>query len=169
MKLPRSLVWALLGVAAALLGACGRPQVTTLQRKEAAHLASEAQFAVTLRDYARAEPLLAKAVAICPDTPEYWLTLGTVRRRMDNRSGAKSAYERALDTSRDAYDRDPKNSEPLLQQVYVLALLGRMDDARDALAKAQKKHPDDRTVRAFVESRQLEHLADDPSFKELAL
>ena len=163
--------WILAALGLAVLGAgCSRhKEITSLQRKEAASLVSEAQFAVTLRDYARAEPLLAKAVALCPDTSDYFLSLGTVRRQMDNRAGAKQAYEQALDLCRDAYRRDGKNTQPLLQQIYVLALLGRMDDARDALAKAQKDHPDDATVRGIIESKQLDRLADDPGFKEKAL
>ncbi|MFI5358128.1 MAG: tetratricopeptide repeat protein [Opitutales bacterium] len=159
----------LLGLVAGFTAGCGRKEVTSLQRKQAANLVSEAEFAVNLRDYARAEGLLAQAVAVCPDTPEYWLNLGSVRRRLGNRAGAKDAYEQMLGLARDNYRRNAKDPEPLLQQVYVLALLGRMDEARAALEKAQKDHPDDRSIRAFVESRQLDRLPEDPNFKAIAL
>jgi tetratricopeptide (TPR) repeat protein len=158
-----------LGLAAGLAAGCGRKEVTALQRKQAENLVSEADFASSLRDYARAEGLLAQAVAACPDTPVYWLNLGMVRRRLGNRAGAKAAYEEMLDLTRANYRHDGKDPEPLLQQVYALALLGRMDDARAALEKAKKNHPDDRNVRAFVERNQLDHLADEPAFKEVAL
>ncbi len=153
----------------ALAASCSRKEVTSLQRKQGASFASEAGFAITVRDYARAESLLSQAVAVCPDTAEYWLNLGSVRRRLGNRSGAKSAYESALDELERRYKHDGKDSTPLLQGVYVLALLGRMDDAKAMLAKAQKKHPDDRAVRAFVETKQLERLPDDPTFKDISL
>lgn len=159
----------LLVLSVGLTAGCGRKEITSLQRKEAANIVSEAQFALTLRDYARAEPLLAKAVAICPDMPEYWQSLGAVRRRLDNRSGAKQAYEQMLDASRDAYHRDAKNTDALLQQVYALALLGRVDDARDVLTKAQKDHPDDRVLSAFGDGKQLDRVLNDPAFKEIAL
>jgi tetratricopeptide (TPR) repeat protein len=156
-------------VAAGLLGGCAKKEITPLQRKQAATLVSEASFAVTVRDLPRAESLLAQATALCPDSPEYWVNLGTVRRRMDNRAGAKTALEEGLKASRDAYKRDDKEPAPLLQQVYILAMLGRVDDARSTLEKAQKKHPDDRAVRMFVENKQLDRMLADPGFKELSL
>lgn len=166
---PRGVFCLLVLMAAGLAAGCGRKEVTTLQRKQGASLASEADFAITLRDYARAESLLSQVVKVCPDTPEYWLHLGSVRRHLGNRAGAKTAYNETLDLLRDKYRREKKNPEPLLQQVYVLALLGRMDDARATLEKAKKNHADDRNVRNFVESRQLERLPDDPVFKNIAL
>jgi tetratricopeptide (TPR) repeat protein len=159
-------------VCVALLGlaGCGRKaEVTSLQRKTAANLVSEAQFAVTLRDYARAEGLYAQAAEVCPDTGDYWLNLGVMRKRLNNRSGAKAAYARAADAFRDAYERDPKQPELVLQQVNALALLGKTDDARATLEKARKKHPENRTIRVFVENGQLERMLSDPTFKELAL
>ena len=169
MKLVSRWFLALLIFAAALTTGCGRKEITSLQRKEAASIVSEAQFAVTLRDYARAEPLLAQAVALCPDTTQYWQSLGAVRCRLGNRSGAKDAYGQMLDQARDQYKRDATQTEALLQQVYALALLGRADDARGVLVKAQKDHPEDRALGAFVESGQLDRILSDPAFKEIAL
>jgi tetratricopeptide (TPR) repeat protein len=143
--------------------------ISPLQRKQAASLVSEAQFANTMRDYARAEPLFEKAAKLCPDTGEYWLGLGIARRHQGNKSGAKSAYQEALSAYRDEYERDSKNSEALLRQLYVLALLGRVDDARKTFDAAQKKHPDDRTLRNFVQSGRLDGIQKDPLVLELAL
>jgi Flp pilus assembly protein TadD len=144
-------------------------EVSEPHRKEAANLVSEAQFALTLRDFARAEPLFDKATKLCPDTGEYWINLGVTRRRLGNKSGAKSAYEGALNAYREARDYNPKQSEPYLQEVYVLALLGRVDDARQALQKAQKNFPDDRAVRAFSDNKQLDRIIADPTFKDIGL
>ena len=159
----------LLGLAVLLFAGCGPKAVTPLQRKQAASLVSEANFAVTLRDFPRAEGLLSQAVGICPDTPEYWMTLGTVRRKLDNRSGAKTAYEQALKAARASAKRMPENSQPLLQQIYVLALLGQGDDARATLEKARREHPSDRALRLFAEGNELDRMLADPTFKELAL
>jgi tetratricopeptide (TPR) repeat protein len=143
--------------------------IPPVQRKEAATLVSEAQFAMTIRDFARAEPLLEKAAKLSPDTGDYWLNLGVVRRRLDNKSGAKSAFESALHAFQDAYKIDAKQSDALLKQIYVLALLGRPDEARRTLEKARKHAPDDPAIRTFAERNELDQLMQDPSFKEVAL
>lgn len=143
--------------------------IPSLQRKEAAMLVSEAQFAMTTRDFARAEPLLEKATKLCPDTGDYWLNLGAARRRQGNKSGAKSAFESALQAFNDSYKIDATHSDALLKQIYVLALLGRPEEARRTLEKAQKKAPDDPAIRSFIERKELDQLLQDPSFKEVAL
>lgn len=162
-----------IGVALLALAGCKPkdqvPEITDLQRKEAANLVSEAQFAITLRDYSRAEPLLEKAAKLAPDTGEYWLNLGVIRRKQGNTSGAKSAYEQALSAFRARFKKEPKDSGALLQQVQVLALLGRIDDARDALENGRKKAPDDRMIRQFAEQKQLDEMIKHPTFKEMAL
>ena len=160
-------------VAAAMLLAAGckpKPkEIPALARKQAANLVSEANFAVTLRDYARAEPLFEQAAKLCPDNGDYWLSLGMTRRRQNNLGGAKEAYRAALGAYRDAAELNPKDSAPRLQEIYTLALLGQIDDARAALGKARKKLPDDRNLRDFEGSRQLDRLLSDRGFKEVAL
>lgn len=153
-----------------LIGCKPKPKnIPPLQRKEAATLVSEAQFAMTMRDFARAEPLLEKAAKLCPDMGDYWLNLGAARRRQGNKSGAKSAFESALEAFRDAYKIDATQSDALLKQIYVLALLGRPDEARRTLEKARKNAPDDAAIRTFAERNELDHLLQDASFKEVAL
>ncbi len=161
----------LLAVAVLVLGGCKpKPaEITSLQRKEAANLVSEAQFAMTLRDYARAEGLLAKATALEFDNGNYWVSLGSMRVRLGQRPAAKKAYESALNAFEAAYKLDPKVPQPYLQQVYALALLGRVDVARDLLATIEKKHPGDPAVRAFVQGKQLEAMLNSALFKEISL
>ena len=170
-KLQQSLL--ALIVSLAVLGAVGcKPKsedITPLQRKEAASLMSEAQFAMTLRDYTRAEPLFEQAAKLCPDDGEYWLGLGVTRRRLSNTSGAKAAYEKARAAYRDAFEKDSNDSEALLQEVYVLALLGRVDEANSTMEKARKKHPENTRLRLFVENKHMDRLMAEPGFKEIAL
>ena len=160
-------------LALALLATVGcKPKakdIPPLQRKEAASLASEAQFAAMMRDHARAEPLLVKATKLCPDNGEYWVNLGISRKHLGNTSGAKSAYESARKAYGDAYEIDPTRPEPLLQEFYVMALLGKADEARKLQEKALKRNPTDARLRAFVESKQLDRMLADPNFKEMAL
>jgi tetratricopeptide (TPR) repeat protein len=152
-------------------GGCGARQqeITELQRKEAAHLASEAEFAMTLRDYARAESVLTKVVKLCPDTGAYWVSLGSARMRLGNRGRAKEGYEGALRAYEAEARRDKTDVEPWLGQVTVLALLGRVDDGRALLDKIAKQFPGNRTLRAFIERKQLDQMLGDPKFKEIAL
>lgn len=162
---------ALFATVALILGAgCSRkPKITELQRKEAAHVSSEADFALTLRDWARAEGLLTKAAQLCPDNGPYWVNLGAVRVQLGNKAGAKAAYESALRAYQAEADEEKMSPEPWLRQVYVLALLGRADEARKTLDKAAKKFPDNRNVKAFIEGKQLDRMMADPKFKQAAI
>lgn len=165
---PRKILPALL-LATVVTAGCAKKEITPLQRKQGASYESEAQFALNLRDLPRAESLLVQATGVCPDNADYWLSLGTVRRRMENRPGARTAFEKALDASRESYRRDNRNSQLLLQQVYILAVLGKPDEARKTLEDARKKHPDNRNIRLFADGGELDRLLADPGFKELSL
>ncbi|MDO8541730.1 MAG: hypothetical protein Q7S40_14940 [Opitutaceae bacterium] len=170
MKL-RQTALILLGIAFLGSSGCGgrRKEVTELQRKEAAHLASEAQFAMNLRDWARAESVMTKVVEVCPDAGPYWVSLGSLRVRIDKRGPARDAYKSALQAYEDEAKKNPKDVEPWLQQVYVLALMGRVDDSRKLLEKMAKRFPESRDVRAFIEGKQFEAMLADPTFKQMAL
>ena len=156
-----------LALAAVLLAGCSPKEITPLERKQGANFASEAAFAANLRDFARAEGLLAQAVVVCPDTTEYWISLGTVRRKLDNRAGSRDAFKEALKAARATQRRAPTNSQAVIQEAYLLALLGQDDDARSTLEKARRDRPDDRTIRLFVENKELDRLLADPGFKDL--
>jgi tetratricopeptide (TPR) repeat protein len=159
-----------LAVALLLGSGCGRQkEITELQRKEAAHLASEADFALTLRDYARVESVMTKVVGLCPDTGAYWVTLGSAQMRLGNRGRAKGSYESALRAYETEAKRGKTEVEPWLGQVTALALLGRADNGRALLEKIAKRFPEDRTVRAYIERKQLDLMLSDPKFKEIAL
>ncbi|MGH7945206.1 MAG: hypothetical protein ACREH8_12205 [Opitutaceae bacterium] len=147
---------------------CARKQVTDRDRKEAAHLVSEAQFAMTIREWARAEGLLLKAVQVAP-TGDYWLSLGAARLRLNNRKGAKEAYQSALKEFEKESARNNLSSEPWIKKIYVLALLGRHDDSRALAAKATKLFPNDVNVRAFTDPGEYERMVSSPKFKDMAL
>ena len=160
-------------VALVLLAVAGcKPKakdIPPLQRKEAASLASEGQFAVVMKDHARAEPLFEKAAKLCPDNGEFWLSLGMTRRRLGNTAGARAAYNEAVSAYHDAYALDHTQVDALLQELYTLCLLGKVDEARSAFAKAQKGDPENPRFRAFAENKHIDRLLQDAGFKELAL
>jgi tetratricopeptide (TPR) repeat protein len=158
-------------VACSVVNGCkpGGKKITDLQRKEAAHLDSEAQFAVTMRQWERAEGLYAKAAELCPDTGLYWLSLGVSRMQLGKRDAAKEAYKGALKAFQHEVSLEKTDIQPWLKQVEVLALLGRVDDARALLEKAAKQFPNDRAVRSFIENKALDRMLADPTFKQNAL
>ncbi len=155
-----------------LVTACAKkspaPEITALQRKEAANLVSEAQFAITLRNLPEAEQLLAKAAALCPDNGGYWLDLGSIRRRQDKRDSARQAYTEAAKAYAAAYKADGKNPQPLLQQIYVESLLGNTKAAQALLKQARTAHPDHPSVKNLTPEN-FEKVLADPNFKALAL
>ena len=143
--------------------------ITSIQRMEAAGLISEAEFAISIRELVRAEKLLTQACALEFDNGKTWISLGMIRVRLGQKPTAKVAYESALHAYEEAYALEPKSAQLYLQQVYLLALLGRMPEARSVLAEIQKKHGADSQVRSFVQSRQLDAMAQAPQFREIAL
>jgi tetratricopeptide (TPR) repeat protein len=153
----------------ASFGCAKKKEVSTIDRKKAESWVSEAQFALTIRDYPRAEGLYVQATAACPDDGGYWVGLGTTRARQGQRDGARAAYQSALRVYEAKLGNSKTDSEAALQQVYVLALLGRVDEARSLQTKLQARFPDNREVRLFVENKQLDRMLTDPRFKEIAL
>lgn len=156
---------------ALILAGCGKKEIPELQRKQADHLFAEAEFAITLRDWARAEGLLAQAAALVPDNGVVWTNLGSVRVRLNQKGAAKDAYLKALKAyeAEAAADKTKADPEPWLKQVYVLALLGRANDGRALLEKTARQFPSDRNVKAFVERKQFDAMLADPNFKQAAL
>jgi tetratricopeptide (TPR) repeat protein len=159
---------ALVLAAAVVLAGCHRREITKLERDEAANVVSEAEFAVTLKDWPRAEGLYSKATALCSDMGETWVRLGVVRVRMHNSGGAKDAYKSALSAFKDDFKKDPTNSSDVIRAATVLVILGRADDAQALVQKAYADHPDDRRLRNFVEMKGVDKIVADPGLKEIS-
>jgi tetratricopeptide (TPR) repeat protein len=160
LVLPLAMVLAVAG--------CHRKEITKLERDEAANIVSEADFAVTLREWSRAEGLYARAAQLCPDSGSTWFNLGLTRMRQNNHSGAKAAYKSALADYEDDSAREPSNAQAVIRRAYVLVILGRPDDARSVIAKARSKNPDDRTLRSFTENNSLDSMIADPGLKSIS-
>ena len=124
---------------------------------------------MSLRNWAEAEAALTKGVSLCPDTGAYWVSLGSMRMKLGKRDGAKAAYKSALRAFETQAEKNKADAGAWLQQVYVLALLGRTEDARTLLDKAGKRFPEQRNVRLFIEGKQFDGMLADPKFKDNAL
>ncbi|MEO6245719.1 MAG: tetratricopeptide repeat protein [Opitutaceae bacterium] len=154
----------------ALAGGCGSSnrEPTEKERKEAALYASEGQFALSVKEWPRAEELFLKASQASP-AGDYFLSLGVARLRLGKRSEAKAAYEHAVRAFAREAAREPALVEPWLRQAYALAVLGRMDESRALLGKATKKFPNDGRLRTLNEAKGFEQMVAAPNFKEMAL
>jgi Flp pilus assembly protein TadD len=131
---------------------------------EAEGHASEAAFAAQVRDYARAEASMAKAIALRDDLPEWWFSIGLVRNRLGKKDEARTAYRRALALHEDRYDETEATSE-IISQIYVLLVLNRESDARKLLEKATRKHPDDSRLADFNRAQGIDRLLADPEVR----
>jgi tetratricopeptide (TPR) repeat protein len=159
---------ALVLAAAVLLAGCSAREITKLERDEAANVVSEAEFAATMKDWARAEGLYAKAAALCPDQGETWVRLGVVRVQLHNPDGARDAYKSALSAFKDDFKRDPSRTASVIRSASLLVILGRADEARSLVDKAYAKNPDDRRLRDFVQMKGVDRLVADPGLKAVS-
>jgi tetratricopeptide (TPR) repeat protein len=148
--------------AAFALSGCGRKEITKEAREQAANFGSEADFALQIKEWARAEDLYSKASALTPDNGDVWIQLGYARMMLGKRSEAKDAYESALSAYKDACKRSPDDMVPVVRRIFTLVLLGRADDARSVLDEAHAKHPNDAGLNAFVENKRLDEMIADP-------
>jgi tetratricopeptide (TPR) repeat protein len=154
------------------LAGCGEnPAEQARRAREAELLAAEAAFAINLRDWPRAEQTLARATELDPGRADLWLRLGSTRVRAGRKTEAREAYLQALRGFERATDSAAAKTDPVptLEQIHVLALLGRLPEARSLAAELPRRFASHPRVRAFLEAGGIEQLTADPAFREIAL
>jgi predicted Zn-dependent protease len=159
---------ALVIAAALALVGCRAKEITQLERDEAANDVSDADFAVTIKDWPRAEGMYAKAAALCPDEADVWMNLGIVRMRLHNPGDARTAYKAALSAYKDNLKKDPGQSALVIRIAYVLTVLGRPDEARSEVADALQKTPDDTRLKEFSDDKAIDKMLADPGVKAVS-
>ncbi len=159
---------ALFLAAALALAGCRHREITKLDREQAANMTSEADFAVTVREWSRAEGLYAGAAKLCPDSGDIWLHLGIVRMRLNDHDGARSAYKSAASVYEQEASVEPLKSMAVIRRAYVLVILGRSDEARSMVAKAFEKHPNDLILNKFMDNKGLDKMLADPELKSIS-
>ena len=155
-----------------LLAACGggkKKEVTAEDRTQAAQAAGEASFANFRSDFAAAEKALTRATTLNPDNADYWFDLAIARARLQDKSGAKTAFKNVISVCTDAFKKDPQNPAWLIKQIRPLIMLGRADDARALLEKAASQFPNDPQVRQFKEQNIIDTLLKDPQLKDFSV
>lgn len=134
---------------------------------EAENHASDAAFAVQIKDFSRAADSLAKAVKLRDDIPDWWFSLGTLHKKLGQNGEAKSAYKRALGLHEDRYEstNDPAD---IIAQIYVLMVLDREKDARSLLEKGRRRLADHPQLREFESQKGIDALRRIPRSRIIA-
>jgi Flp pilus assembly protein TadD len=158
---------ALVMAAVLALAGCRAKQPTQLERDEAANDASDADFAVTIKDWGRAEGQYAKAAELCPDEGDVWMNLGITRMRLHRPDDARTAYKSALRAYKQDIKLNPGNSATVLREAYVLTVLGRPEEARKVVADAHDRDPTDSRIQGFIDANGEDKMLADPAVREI--
>jgi tetratricopeptide (TPR) repeat protein len=169
----KRVLFSLTCVSALLISGCSKQakeekEVPTVVKAEAAALVSEAQFAMEIREYARAEELIQRALKLREDMPEYWVTLGMAHRKQEEKDDARKAYKKALGLHVDRYKKK-KDPAEIAHQAFVLGLLGQTEEALKLLSQGVKDHPNSSFLKDKADSRGLPRTFRTPEFKALSL
>lgn len=113
-------------------------------------LAAQAAQAMVDDRVADARDLLLKATDLRPDFAEAWVGLGMALTRLESEQEASAAYQRALDIHHQRY-ADTKSAYDLQQEIFILLLLKRSDEAAAALEQGKTVHADDESFMLFAD------------------
>jgi Flp pilus assembly protein TadD len=132
-------------LAATLLTACAQtpPAATASTPRQ---LASQSATALNAKDYTKAQALAKKATDIDPKFAEAWVGYGMASVRLGQADQARTAYERALSLHQARHLQNPSDANQVVQQIFLLTLLGRSADAEALLKQAHTDYPTDQTI-----------------------
>ena len=144
----------------------GQPKpVSTVIAAKAENFASDASFAMQIRDYARAEEGLISALKLRSDIPEWQEALGLACKMQGKTSEARSSYKKALSLWEDRYEAS-NDMGAAMRQVVLLVLLDKESDARALLVRLAKKHPQDPALQNFIQNKALDRMLSDPEIQK---
>ncbi len=130
-----------------------RGKVSTLSTNSSAQRsADQSALAFNAGDFALARTNAARATELDSYFAEAWVALGMASVRLGDMDQAKAAYEHALAVHQARHRSDPADSNQVFQQIYVLSLLGRSDEAQALLTQALTEYPDDKQIARLHES-----------------
>ncbi len=109
-------------------------------------LAGKAARALESGDLSTAKDLFLRATVEKPDFAEAWVGLGLSLWRQGEEELAQQSFEMALKWHEFRFRKHPSDWNQLFQQVAVLLLLNREDEALHRLREGQTRFPD---VEAF--------------------
>ena len=123
---------------------CTRSHQSDSARVE--ELGSQSTVALNARDYSTSQRLAAEATRLDPKFAEAWVAYGMSSIKLGQTNEAREAYERALSLYQARLRQNPSDSNQALQQIFLLALLGRFDEAEAVLKRAHIEYPSDNQI-----------------------
>jgi len=135
---------------AALFTACAQtlPTAATLTPQQ---LASECAAALNAKDYSKAQAMAKQATDSDAKFAEAWVAYGMASLRLGQTEQARASYERALSLHQARHLQNPSDANQVVQQIFLLTLLGRQADAETLLKQAHTDYPSDQTITKFTE------------------
>ena len=118
----------------------------------AQQFAYAAATAANAGDFALAQSNAARVTELEPSFAEAWVAYGMASVRLGQVEQAKVAYERGLALHQARHRNDPEDANQVLQQIFVLSLLGRSDEAQALLKQAQTEYPYDEQLALLSKS-----------------
>ena len=113
-------------------------------------LAANSAAALNAQDYSKAQELAAQATRLDPEFAEAWVGYGMASVKLGQTDLARKAYERALSLHEVRLQQNPSDANQVFQQIFLLELLGRSDQATALLKRAQADHPNDQQISSLA-------------------
>ena len=114
-------------------------------------LAIDSAAAFNSKDYTNAQALAAEATKIDPQFAEAWVGYGMASVRLGQTDQAREAYERALSLHQAHHLQNPSDANQVVQQIFLLTLLGRPTESETLLKQAHTDYPSDQTITKLAE------------------
>ena len=138
-------------LALALLTSCGRtPSDTALARSQ--KLATLSAGAFVAKDYSKAQTLAEQATSLDPQFAEAWVAYGMASVQLGQTDRARDAYGHALSLHQAGHRANPSDANQVSQQIFILSLLGRSDEAAALLKRAEAEYPKDEQISKLAEN-----------------
>ena len=132
---------------------CTRPpQNKNSITPQAQQLAGEGAAAFNATNYSKAQTLSLAATRIDPQFAEAWVGYGMASVRLGQSDQARQGYERALSIYQARHRQNPSDVNQLVQQIFLMALLDRPDEAEKMLRQAHVDFPKDQTLAKLAEN-----------------
>jgi Flp pilus assembly protein TadD len=136
-------------VAVAFLASC-MPAAHTNVASRSRQLAGESAAAFNAKDYVKAQTLAAEAAGIDPQFAEAWVGYGMASVRLGQTDHARQAFERALLLHQARHRQNPSDANQVVQQIFLLTLLGWPAEAETLLKQARADYPNDQTIAKLI-------------------
>ena len=113
-------------------------------------LASDGATAFNAKDYTKAQTLARQATSIDPKFAEAWVSYGMASVRLGETDQARAAYEQALSLHQARHLQNPSDTNQVIQQIFLLTLLGRQAEAETLLKQAQTDYSSDQQIKELA-------------------